>query len=135
VWSERMPRASFIDKPKRWRQRAEKTRTLAEQMGDGVSRHMMYHIADDYERLAVRAALRAKWADPILRGPGGHRLAIRVRGGRVGSNTTAEASEPSRPKSGRVRSGRAGGTARAKQLSPAERRAIAMKAAAARWSK
>jgi hypothetical protein len=103
-----MPRASFIDKPKRWRQRAEKTRTLAEQMGDGVSRYMMYHIADDYERLAVRAALRAK---------------------------SANLSEPTPPKSGRVRSGRVGGIARAKKLSSEDRRAIAKKAAAAKWSK
>jgi hypothetical protein len=106
-----MPRASFIDKPKRWRQRAEKTRTLAEQMEDGVSRHMMYHIADDYERLAVRAALRAKSANQL------------------------PLSEPTRPKSGRVRSGRAGGIARAKKLSSEDRRAIAKKAAAAKWSK
>jgi hypothetical protein len=36
-------------------------------------------------------------------------------------------------KSGRVRSGRAGARARARKLSPEERRKIAKKAAAARW--
>jgi len=34
---------------------------------------------------------------------------------------------------GRARSGKAGGAARAKKLTPAERRAIAKRAAAARW--
>ncbi len=43
--------------------------------------------------------------------------------------------EESSERSGRVRSGRAGAKARAESLSGEERRKIAKKAAAARWSK
>lgn len=39
------------------------------------------------------------------------------------------------PKSGKVESGKAGGSARAEKLTPEERRAIARKAAKARWKK
>ena len=35
-----------------WRERAEELRTLAEQTAGEISKHMMYRIADDYERFA-----------------------------------------------------------------------------------
>ena len=46
---------------------------------------------------------------------------------------TGDVVELSQVKSGRVRSGKAGAKARAESLTPAERSAIAKKAAAARW--
>ena len=52
--------ASFIDDPQHWRQRAEETRRLAEQMNDEPSRRTMLGIAEDYEKLAQRAEIRTK---------------------------------------------------------------------------
>jgi Pectate lyase, N terminus len=52
--------ASFINDPAHWRQRAEEARTVAEQMYEPQSKEAMLRIAKDYERLAERAALRAK---------------------------------------------------------------------------
>ena len=40
------------DESTHWRARAEETRALAEQMRDGISKHVMHRIADDYERFA-----------------------------------------------------------------------------------
>jgi hypothetical protein len=54
-----MARASFIDDPNHWRQRAEQMRTLADNMRDETSKKMMLGIADDYELLAKRAEERA----------------------------------------------------------------------------
>jgi hypothetical protein len=42
--------------PEHWRQRAKEARGLAEQMSDETSRKMMLKIADDYDKLAARAA-------------------------------------------------------------------------------
>jgi len=44
--------------PDHWRKRAIETRILAEQATDQVSKGIMLQIAADYDRLAVRAALR-----------------------------------------------------------------------------
>lgn len=44
--------------PRHWRDRAEEARILAEQMNDDLSRQMMRQIAEDYEKLAVRASIR-----------------------------------------------------------------------------
>jgi hypothetical protein len=53
-----MPDAPHFNDPEHWRRRAEESRVLAEQMNDETSKHMMLRIADDYDRLAVRAAMR-----------------------------------------------------------------------------
>jgi ABC-type phosphate/phosphonate transport system substrate-binding protein len=50
--------ASLVNDPKHWRDRAEETRTLADQMSDETSKQMMLRIAADYERLAERAEQR-----------------------------------------------------------------------------
>ena len=53
---------------------------------------------------------------------------------RVAQVATGEIVELTERKSGRVRSGKAGAKARAEKLTSDERRKIAKKAAAARWS-
>ncbi|HEY7662730.1 MAG TPA: hypothetical protein VH934_06380 [Xanthobacteraceae bacterium] len=50
--------SSFVNDPKHWRDRAEETRALADQMSDETSRQMMLRIAADYEHLAERAEQR-----------------------------------------------------------------------------
>jgi hypothetical protein len=52
--------ASF--QPEHWRQRAQEMRTLAYAMRDLVARDSMLEIADQYERLALRAEERRKAA-------------------------------------------------------------------------
>jgi len=51
---------SFND-PEHWRNRAERARSLADQMNEAF-KQMMLRTAADYERLAERAALRAQKA-------------------------------------------------------------------------
>lgn len=51
--------ASFINDPEHWRQRAEQMRALAAEMGDQKTRQTMLQLAQDYERLAVRAVGRS----------------------------------------------------------------------------
>ena len=53
---------SFINDPEHWRSRAEEARTLADQMSDESSKQTMLRIAADYDKLAERAALRARRA-------------------------------------------------------------------------
>jgi hypothetical protein len=48
-----------FNNPQHWRDRAEDARILAEQMHDDLSKAMMRRIAEDYEKLAKRASLRA----------------------------------------------------------------------------
>ena len=50
---------SHFNDPKRWRRRAQKARDLAERMNDETSKKLMLRIADDYDEIAVRAAIRA----------------------------------------------------------------------------
>lgn len=50
--------APHINDPKHWRERAEETRVIAEQMQDVIARGMMMNVAQDYERLARCAAER-----------------------------------------------------------------------------
>jgi len=49
-----------FDNPDHWRQRAEEMRRLAEGLGDLVARAAMLEIADQYERLALRAEKRLR---------------------------------------------------------------------------
>jgi hypothetical protein len=53
-----MPIAPDVNDPEQWHHRAEESRVLAEQMSDQTSRQMMLRIADDYDKLAIRAAMR-----------------------------------------------------------------------------
>ena len=55
-----MPIPLHFDDPKHWRQRAEEVRVLAEQMNTERTRKLMLKIADDYDDLAVRAAIRSE---------------------------------------------------------------------------
>lgn len=53
---------SFVNDPEHWRNRAERARSLADQMNDEAFKQMMLRTAADYDRLAERAALRAQKA-------------------------------------------------------------------------
>ena len=44
--------------PKYWHQRAEEARAMAKQMSSELSKKMMLKVADDYDALAVKAAVR-----------------------------------------------------------------------------
>jgi hypothetical protein len=52
---------SFND-PEHWRSRAERARSLANQMSDEAVKQMMLRTAADYDCLAERAALHAQKA-------------------------------------------------------------------------
>jgi hypothetical protein len=49
--------------PKHWRDRAAAMRALADTVKDPETKSIMYRLADDYERLADRAARRQATAD------------------------------------------------------------------------
>jgi hypothetical protein len=53
-----MPDVPHFNNPEHWRRRAEESRVLAEQMNDETAKQVMLRIADDYEKLATRAAAR-----------------------------------------------------------------------------
>ena len=53
-----------INDPKHWRERAEETRTVAEEIADPDSKRKMLRIADDYEELARRAEKRLAAKNP-----------------------------------------------------------------------
>jgi len=55
-----MPIPPHFDDPEHWHRRAEEVRVLAEQMNTERTRKMMLKIADDYDDLAVRAAVRSE---------------------------------------------------------------------------
>jgi hypothetical protein len=50
--------APHFNDPEYWHDRAEQARALAEQMNSERTKKMMLKIADDYDELAVRAAIR-----------------------------------------------------------------------------
>jgi hypothetical protein len=52
---------SFLNNPRHWRERAEETRTKAEQLWyNEESKQRMLRIADEYDRLADHAAERVR---------------------------------------------------------------------------
>jgi len=55
---------SYVNDPAHWRQRAQEARTIADQLTDLQAKAAMLRIADDYERLAERAAARAVGRQP-----------------------------------------------------------------------
>ena len=50
---------SLLDNSGHWKQRAQETRRLAETIGDPEARRTLLKIAEEYERLAQRAAGRS----------------------------------------------------------------------------
>jgi predicted Rossmann-fold nucleotide-binding protein len=57
--AERHKLPIFINDPEHWRERAEGARKFAEQMTDDAAKQAMLRIAEDYEKLAERATVRA----------------------------------------------------------------------------
>jgi hypothetical protein len=49
-----------IDDPKHWRARAEEARAVAEKINDPASKEAMFRIANNYERTAEYARIRAE---------------------------------------------------------------------------
>ncbi len=54
-----VPSSSYIHNPEHWTQRAREMRVLADQMNDEHSKQTMLRIAEDYEKLALRATQRS----------------------------------------------------------------------------
>jgi hypothetical protein len=50
----------ILDNPEHWLQRAEETRSIAEELSDPESRRMILRIAENYERFATHASRRKK---------------------------------------------------------------------------
>jgi hypothetical protein len=61
-------RSRFEDE-KHWRKRAERIRALAGAMPAPQQSILMTDLAEEYERLAAEAALRAKLRDPLKSSP------------------------------------------------------------------
>jgi hypothetical protein len=53
-----MPAVPHYDNPEHWHMRAEEMRVMANDMTDETAKQMMLRIADDYDKLAERAASR-----------------------------------------------------------------------------
>ena len=51
--------APQLNDPKYWHQRAEEARAMAKQTSSELSKRMMLKVADDYDGLAVKAAVRS----------------------------------------------------------------------------
>ena len=54
-----MPIAPHFNDPEYWYKRAEEARVLAERMSNERTKKMMLRVADDYDQLAVKAAIRS----------------------------------------------------------------------------
>lgn len=69
-----MMSANYLNNPKHWRERAEETRTKAEQLWYSPdAKNRMLRIADEYDRLADQAAERVRMdhdvAGRVLKAP------------------------------------------------------------------
>jgi hypothetical protein len=53
-----------FDNPDHWRQRAEEMRRLAKDLHDLIAKATMLEVADQYERLALRAEQRLRGDKP-----------------------------------------------------------------------
>ena len=53
-----MPDVPHFNDPEHWQLRAEESRVMAEQMNVETAKQIMLRIADDYDKLATRAAAR-----------------------------------------------------------------------------
>ena len=53
-----------FDQPEHWRERAAQMRALADDMADLVAQATMLEIADQYDRIAVRAEQRLQTQKP-----------------------------------------------------------------------
>jgi hypothetical protein len=60
---------SAIYDPKHWRERAEETRILADQIHDSEAKRIMLDIAERYERMAKRYERMAKRAEARAKKP------------------------------------------------------------------
>ena len=54
---------NHINDPQHWYDRAAEMRALAETMADARTKAMMLRLADDYDKLADRAAVRVQGND------------------------------------------------------------------------
>jgi len=58
-WATPMPHAHYINDPNHWRDRAQEMRNMASDAPDQSAKESMLKIAQEYDRLAGRAAQRA----------------------------------------------------------------------------
>src|SRR5205823_10164734 len=63
----RTPPMSILDDPKHWRERAKKSRAVAELLSDPGAKETMLRIAEDYERLAANSATRHRSRSEAIR--------------------------------------------------------------------
>jgi hypothetical protein len=55
---------SILDDPDHWRERAAESRKIAEQLDEPLAKAAMLRIAQDYDRIAEQARVRALGARP-----------------------------------------------------------------------